>query len=96
MCDRHSRMTHQIVQQIEFLWRQAQNRTSFAHDPAWRIEFDVPDHDRHFRVGRGCGRTPDRRSQPGCELLDGEGLGDVVIGPSIESFDLVRFPIPNR
>jgi hypothetical protein len=43
--------------------------------------------------GRGA---PDRGSQPGRKLRNGEGLGNVIVRPGVERFHLIHFPVPHR
>ena len=50
MRDRPAGVPHQVVQQLEFFWCQAQTRAGLAHGPAGWIQFDIANDDRRTHV----------------------------------------------
>src|ERR1700733_6799725 len=101
MRHRSSGVSHQIMQQLKFLWCQTQEPAILAHRPASRIQFDVADDDGRTHVAELASVTgfrivtADGRPQPGGQLRNGKGFCNVVVRSRVESFDLIPFPIPH-
>ena len=77
---------HEELEQRELLDREFEALGAASHGPRHRIEHEIAGRQRHRQ---GAPRAAQQRAHAGQQLLEGEGLDQVVVGAAVEAGDLV-------
>src|SRR4028118_2213284 len=83
-----SRTLDQGGEERELLGRQLYPLPPAPNLVSYRVERDVAGREDHF-FGLLLGWPPGQRAYAGQELGEGEGLGEVIVGPSVQPLDPV-------
>jgi hypothetical protein len=81
------RPPHEVLEQEELPFGQADRASAGVRPPGHEVQADVAGLEDPVPGGRG-GRLVEAGPEPGQELGEGEGLGQVVAGPELEAADL--------
>ena len=87
--ERQTPVDQQVVQQLELLGRQVHRRAVHPHGPLGGQQFDAAQHLRRAAGVLLGARPPLHRPGPGHQLPGTERLDHVVVGPQLQTQDLV-------
>src|SRR5579863_3418748 len=90
VCYWQTTVSHQVVQQLEFLRCQMYRVSGLLHKTARGVKAEIADRDDVLDLKRSAGRPcpPQRRADARCQLTHVEWLDDVIVRARLKRFYL--------